>query len=170
MSTQAPARAAARRRLMVRSIISATLPIGWSWAAVTALIPYFLIGHGAGTSSVTALGATRAVWMSLHVWSTFAMVLLTVAHALLNRRGVVRSYRIVGGLPNKASSEPKTSRGWAWIGAALLVLIVTIGGLGFAVIDDTHPDGGGPGRNEVATADEASDRGPAARGRGNGRR
>jgi len=170
MTTQASSRKWSRRRLLARSIISATLPIGWTWAAVTALIPYFLIGHGSGSSSIAVLGATRSVWMSLHVWSTFAMVLLTVAHALLNRRGVARSYRIVSGAPNKASSDQPASRGWAWLGAAVLVLTVTIGGLGFAAVDDTHPNGGGNGQDGTVVSVDAGDAGPIARGRGNGRR
>lgn len=158
-----------RRRMLVRSIISATLPVGWTWAATTALIPYFWIGHGPGSSTATVLGATRATWMSLHVWSTIAMALLTIAHVVLNRKGVSRSYRIISGAPSKASSLAPRPRGYAWLGAALLIFVTTLGGFAFAAVDDTHPDGEGRGRNSAATqVDDGTT--PIGRGQGYGRR
>lgn len=138
-----------RRRLQVRSVISATLPFGWVWAAVTALIPYFLIGHGPGTSTEMVLGATRATWMSLHVWSTIAMGLVTIAHVVLNRKGVTRSLRIVTGGPHKAVATRPGGRGYVWVGAALLIALTTVGGYWFASVDDTHP--AGDGREVIAT-------------------
>ena len=161
-----------RRRLQVRSVISATLPIGWTWAAVTALIPYFLIGHGPGTSAETVLGVTRATWMSLHVWSAIAIGLLTIAHVVLNRKGVTRSYRIVSGGRHRLSSTRPAKRGYAWVGAALLIAVITVGGFWFASGDDTHGDGNGNGNGREtteATADETVGSG-SFRGRGNGRR
>jgi hypothetical protein len=158
-----------RRRLQVRSMISATLPIGWTWAAMTALIPYFLIGHGSGTSADTVLGATRATWMSLHVWSTIAMGLLTISHVVLNRKGVTRSYRIVSGAPHKLSSTRPAKRGYAWVGAALLIAVTTVGGFWFASVDDTH--GSGNGRETSADEVEPATVGSGSfRGQGNGRR
>ena len=148
-----------RRRLLIRSVISTTLPIGWTWAAVTALIPYFWIGHGAGTSTDTVLGATRATWMSLHVWSSIAMGLLTIAHVVLNRKGVGRSVRIVSGMPNKASAQRQAKRGFAWVVAALLIVVTTFGGFAFAQVDNTHPSGGGGqelGQGETRSAGEGS--------------
>lgn len=153
-----------RRRLMIRSIISATLPIGWTWAAITALIPYLWMGRGAGTSAETLLGATRATWLSLHVWSSIAMVLLTMLHLVLNRRGVARSYRLVGGVPNRASTVAPARRGFAWIGVLLLVLVSIGGGYWFAGIDDSHS-----GNGRSVTAEQAS-AGVAIPGHGSGGR
>ena len=158
-----------RRRLQVRSVISATLPIGWTWAAVTALIPYFLIGHGSGTSADTVLGATRATWMSLHVWSSIAMGLLTIAHIILNRKGVTRSYRIVSGAPHKLSSTRPAKRGHAWVGAALLIAVTTVGGYWFASVDNTHGDGIGR-ESTAAQSDTATLGSESVSGRGGGRR
>jgi hypothetical protein len=139
-----------RRRLVIRSIISSTLPIGWTWAALTALIPYFWIGHGAGTSAETLLGATRATWLSLHVWSSITIAILTIAHMLLNRRGVARSYRVVSGAPNKASSVTPSRRGFAWAGVLLLAAISIGGGYWFASVDDSHS----PGNNRQITVEQ----------------
>lgn len=153
-----------RRRLLIRSMISATLPVGWTWAALTALIPYFLIGHGAGSSADVVLGATRATWMSLHVWSSIAMAILTIAHMLLNRKGVARSYRIVSGTPNKAASAQPARRGYAWLGATLLIAVSVLGGYWFATVDNTHASG----NDRQVTAEHAESGGVAMRGNGNG--
>lgn len=154
-----------RHRLLIRSMISATLPIGWTWAAVTALIPYFWIDHGAGSSAEVFLGATRATWMSLHVWSSIAMAILTIAHMLLNRKGVARSYRVLSGAPNKAASSQPAKRGYAWAGAVLLITVSIFGGYWFASIDDTHSSG-----NDRRVTAELTDSGDVAlRGHGNGR-
>jgi hypothetical protein len=158
-----------RRRLLIRSVISTTLPVGWTWAAVTALIPYFWIGHGSGTSTITVLGATRATWMSLHVWSSIAMGLLTIAHVVLNRKGVGRSVRIVSGAPNKASSHRPAKRGFAWVGAALLILVTTAGGFAFAQVDNTHPSGGGGQELSQGEANSAAEGPGVLGGRGMGR-
>jgi hypothetical protein len=131
-----------RRRLLIRSIISATLPIGWTWAAMTALIPYLWMDRGGGAAAVTLLGATRATWLSLHVWSSIAMVILTMAHILLNRRGVARSYRVVAGVPNKAGTDRRVRKGFAWVGVVLLLAVGIGGGYWFAGIDDSHRSNG----------------------------
>ena len=158
-----------RRRLLIRSILSVTLPIGWAWAAATALIPYLLIGHGSGSSVVTMFGLTRATWMSLHVWSTITIGLLTMGHVLLNRKGVARSIRIAAGSPHPESTVRPKKRSRAWVGAIALILAVTLGGFLFAAIDDTHGNADGRGQGNVASLDVegAADGG----GRhGNGRR
>ena len=142
-----------RQRLLIRSVLSVTLPIGWVWAAATALIPYFLIGHGSGSSAVTMLGATRATWMSLHVWSSICVGLLTMGHVLMNRRGVARSIRIASGSSHPASTVRTKKRGLAWIGAIALILTVTLGGFAFAAVDDTHGDADGRGQGNVTSLD-----------------
>ncbi len=86
-----------RRRLQVRSVLSATMPVAWIWVAATALIPYFLIGHQRGAGSLEMFGIARSTWLGIHVWSSIAIGLATIVHVLLNRRGVARSYRILGG-------------------------------------------------------------------------
>jgi hypothetical protein len=93
------------------------------------------------------LGATRTTWMSLHVWSSIAMFLLTIGHVVLNRKGVTRSLRVVSGRSNKAASDRSTKRGFAWVGAALLIAVTTFGGYWFASVDDTH---GNTGREVAA--------------------
>lgn len=155
-----------RRRLVTRSIISSTLPIGWTWAAMTALIPYFWLGHGAGSSADVLFGTTRATWLSLHVWSSIAMAILTIAHMVLNRRGVARSYRVVGGVPNKASSAAHGRRGFAWVGAALLIAVSVGGGYWFATVDDSHS----ASRDRQITAEDGPSTVDGYQGSGNGRR
>lgn len=130
-----------RRRLLMRSVISSTMPIGWTWVAVTALIPYFWMESGQGTSEIVLLGATRSTWMSLHVWSSFAMAILTIAHMLMNKKGVARSYRVVSGAPNKAATSTPAKRGFAWVGALALVAITIAGGYWFATVDGGHGTG-----------------------------
>jgi hypothetical protein len=147
---------------VIRSIISATLPIGWTWAAITALVPYLWIERGSGSG--TLLGATRATWLSLHVWSSIAMLLLTMVHLLLNRRGVARSYRLVVGVPKRPSSVAPARRGLAWVGVVLLVAVSVGGGYWFAGIDDSHSQRGRSVTAEQTTVD------PALPRQGNGRR
>lgn len=117
-----------RRRLQVRSALSAALPIGWIWVGLTALVPYFLIGRGPGSGSLEMLGVARTTWLDMHVWSSISMGLITLGHALLNRRGLARSYRIVGGL-GRSEKKTRTPRAHklAWI-PALALLAVTLGG------------------------------------------
>jgi len=133
ISTQWP-----RRRLQIRSILSATMPIGWVWVAATALIPYFLIGKGRGAGSVEILGITRTTWMSFHVWSSIVVGLLTIGHILLNRRGLARSYRIVSGAPRRDISG-QTSGGRSgnltWVAAVAVVLVAVGGSWAFAAAD-----------------------------------
>lgn len=155
-----------RRRLVTRSIISSTLPIGWAWAAMTALIPYFWIGHGAGSSTEVLFGTTRATWLSLHVWSSIAMAILTIAHMVLNRKGVARSYRVVAGLPNKASSASDARRGFAWVGAALLIAVSVGGGYWFATIDNSHT----PSNSRQITTEDGSSTVDGFQGGGDGHR
>ena len=104
--------------------------------------------------------------MSLHVWSSIAMGILTIAHMVLNRKGVARSYRIVGDVPNKAATARPTKRGFAWAGVVLLLTISIVGGYWFAAIDDTHGSGN---ERQVATAQSSADN-VSIRGGGNGNR
>jgi hypothetical protein len=89
---------------------------------------------------------------------------------MLNRRGVTRSFRILSGAPNKASSAPPARRGHAWLGAALLIVITTVGGFAFAAVDDTHPDGN-PNRDaDEAQVESVSPHPGSQAGRGGGGR
>lgn len=129
-----------RRRLQLRSVLSSTMSIGWVWVAATALIPYFLIGRGRGAGSIEVLGIARTTWLSFHVWSSITIGLLTIAHVVLNRRGLARSYRITAGMSHRDTGR-RESGGWRSRGltgvAALAVLLVAIGGsLAFAATDD----------------------------------
>jgi len=126
-----------RRRLLIRSNLSAFMPFGWSWVALTALIPYFLIGSGAGTSRIEMLGLSRATWLSLHVWSSLFVGSLTIVHVVLNRRGVSRSLRIVRGGQTSAGTGP-ARRSYAWIAAVALLAVAVGGGFLFASFDTTH--------------------------------
>lgn len=122
-----------RKRLQIRSALSATLPIGWIWVVATALVPYYLIGRGPGTGSVEILGLSRSTWMAMHVWSSITMGIITVGHAVLNRRGLTRSYRIVGGGGRSASRTGSRSvRTWGWIPATALIAMVLAGSWVFA--------------------------------------
>lgn len=159
-----------RRRLQIRSVISVTLPVGWTWVAATALVPYFLIGHGSGSSTATMFGVARATWMSLHVWSSIAMGLLTAGHVVMNRRGVARSIRIAAGVPNPSSPVQERKPGYVWVGAAVLILVVTVGGFAFAAVDDTHRTGGVRGADDVVHVDHGEQLTGGGSHRGNGRR
>lgn len=134
-----------RQRLLIRSNLSAFMPFGWTWVALTALIPYFLIGSGAGTSSIEMLGLSRATWLSLHVWSSLFVGALTIAHVVLNRRGVSRSLKIVRGVQNNAGTRP-AKRSYAWIAAVALLAVAIGGGFVFASFDTTH---GGADRSRL---------------------
>ncbi|MEA2002152.1 MAG: DUF4405 domain-containing protein [Actinomycetota bacterium] len=129
-----------RRRLQIRSVLSSTMPFGWMLVALTALIPYFLIGRGRGAGSLEMFGVARTTWMSVHVWSSIVVGLLTIAHVILNRRGLVRSYRIVGGTPNPATkatgSAVRPKRGLTWAAALGVLIVVFAGGVAFAALDD----------------------------------
>jgi len=140
-----------RRRLLIRSVISSTLPIGWTWAAITALIPYLWMESGPGSGELMLLGATKSTWMSLHVWSSIAMVILTMVHLVLNKKGVARSYRVVSGTPNKASKSAPAKRGFAWVGALALVAVIFAGGYWFASVD-----GGQGGNDHSITAEDGT--------------
>jgi hypothetical protein len=148
-----PARKWPRRRLLIRSNLSAFMPFGWTWVAVTALIPYFIIGSGSGTSTIEALGITRATWLSLHVWSSLFVGALTIVHVVLNRKGVGRSLRIVRGGSGNAGATTK-KRGYAWIAAVALLSVAIGGGFVFAAFDTTH---GGGDRSKVVAAESVAD-------------
>ncbi len=127
-----------RRRLQVRSVLSATMPIGWIWVAATALIPYFLIGQGRGAGSIELLGITRTTWMSFHVWSSIVVGLLTIGHIVLNRRGLARSYRIVSGAPRRdVGTQQSGGRlgNLTWVAAVALVVVAVGGSWAFAAVD-----------------------------------
>lgn len=129
-----------RRRLLIRSNLSAFMPVGWTWVATTALIPYFLIGSGPGTSTIELLGLSRATWLSLHVWSSLFVGALTIAHVVLNRKGVSRSLRIVRGAQNGTGAGP-AKRSYAWVASAMLLAATVGGGFVFASFDATHGNG-----------------------------
>lgn len=167
-----------RRRLQIRSVLSSTMPFGWILVALTALIPYFLIGRGRGAGSLEMLGIARTTWMSVHVWSSIVVGLLTIAHVILNRRGLARSYRIIGGAPNPAAratglaARPK--RGLTWSAALGVLIVVFAGGVAFAALDGGTA-GAGADRSPVEATQESdksasaadSDSGEDAQGRGN---
>jgi len=134
-----------RRRLQVRSVLSATMPIGWIWVAATALIPYFLIGRGRGAGSIELLGISRTTWMSFHVWSSIVVGLLTIGHIFLNRRGLARSYRIVSGAPRRDVGVPNKGGRFGnltWVPAVALVVVAIGGSWAFAAVDG-EPTGTG---------------------------
>lgn len=135
MSTQTPS-AWPRRRLQIRSLLSATMSIGWVWVAATALIPYFLIGRGRGAGSIEMFGVARTEWLGFHVWSSIVIGLLTVGHVVLNRRGLTRSYRVVAGASTRSATNGRTAgrrqRGLTWLAASALALIVVGGSWAYA--------------------------------------
>lgn len=149
-----------RRRLQLRSVVSATMSVGWIWVAVSALIPYFLIGRGRGAGSIERFGIARTEWLSIHVWSSIAIGLLTVGHVVLNRRGLTRSYRVVAGASTRSGADSRTGRpayrGLTWV-AALAVLAVAIGGSWAYAGVAADPTDEGRGRAE-AGQDAGSDR------------
>jgi hypothetical protein len=158
-----------RTRLQLRSIISSTMVIGWIWVAASALIPYFLVSRGQGAGAIEVLGLTRSTWMSMHVWSSITVGLLTIGHALLNRRGLYRSVRILSGKPAAAGGQVpgpgRPKRGFAWVVGLAAVIMVTAGSMGFAVADDhgsgsagiTQNGGGGRGGANAARVIEEAD-------------
>jgi hypothetical protein len=158
-----------RTRLQLRSIISSTIVIGWIWVAASALIPYLLVSRGQGAGAIEVLGLTRSTWMSMHVWSSITVGLLTIGHALLNRRGLYRSVRILSGKPATAGGQVpgpgRPKRGFAWVVALAAVIMVTAGSIGFAAADDhgsgsagiTQNGGGGRGGANAARFIEDSD-------------
>ena len=167
-----------RRRLQLRSIISATMSIGWIWVAATALIPYFVIGRGRGSGSIEMFGVARTEWLSFHVWSSIAIGLLTVGHVLLNRRGLTRSYRVVAGAPTRSGAIPGGAgagkRGLSWL-AALTVLVVAVGGSWAYAAASGEPVGDGRGGSEAvqdidADRSAAAENQPRSPGSGNGYR
>lgn len=144
-----------RRRLQVRSVLSATMPIGWIWVVATALIPYFLIGKGRGAGSIELLGITRTTWISFHVWSSIVVGLLTIGHIVLNRRGLARSYRIVSGAPRRdvvTSKSTGRSGDLTWVAAVALVVVAVGGSWAFAAVD------GDPVGNDPAVVEADRDR------------
>lgn len=150
-----------RRRLQLRSALSATMPIAWIWVAATALIPYFLIGRGRGAGSLEFLGIARTTWLSYHVWSSITVGLLTMVHVLLNRRGVTRSYRIIGGASRATSrvgqGADDRGRSFTWV-AALALLVVTLGGsLAYAAVDGDRAGTGGNNQGVERVEDRHSD-------------
>jgi hypothetical protein len=121
-------------------------------------------------------GIARTEWLGFHVWSSIAIGLLTLAHVVLNRRGLTRSYRVVAGAPTRpvaaAQSMIPSRRGSTSVAALALVIVVIGGSWVFASSGDTV--GGGGGRTEAGQElDEASsiDEEPTrVRGSGNGYR
>jgi hypothetical protein len=115
-----------RMRLRLRTVVSTTMVIGWPLTALGGLLPYYFRPRGAGSSGEELLGLGRSAWISLHLWLSVGMVLFTLVHVLLNRRGVTRSWRVVSGSrldPDPAAvgpvQGPKRRRLWGW--AAVVV-------------------------------------------------
>jgi hypothetical protein len=153
-----------RKRLQIRSALSATLPIGWIWVAATALVPYYLIGRGPGTGAVQILGLSRPMWMAMHVWSSILMGMVTLGHAVLNRRGLVRSYRLVGvgGRPRSRTALRSVSR-WEWIPAAALIVVTLAGSWVFAAASGERA-----GANQATYEQSQTEQPAAAQGNGTG--
>lgn len=152
-----------RRRLQIRSVLSATMSVGWVWVAATALIPYFLIGRGRGAGSIEMFGVARTEWLSFHVWSSITVGLLTVGHVLLNRRGLTRSYRVVAGASTRGgagtSDGKPRPRGLTWLAAVALLVFAVAGSWTYAAVA-ADPVGDGQTRAGAEQRVE-SDRGGA---------
>jgi hypothetical protein len=146
-----------QKRLQIRSILSATMPIGWVWVAATALIPYFLIGRGRGAGSLEMFGVARTTWLSLHVWSSIVVGLVTIAHVILNRRGVARSYRIVSGTKRDHAGGARWQRsGYTWVPALALLLVAVGGSFAYAAADSGGEGGQGTGSTTEQVRRDAS--------------
>jgi hypothetical protein len=153
-----------KHRLQIRSVLSATMSIGWVWVAATALIPYFVIGRGRGAGSIEFLGIARTTWLSFHVWSSIVIGLLTIGHVVLNRRGLTRSYRILSGASHPAARTNEVARrggrGLAWIAAVALIVLTVGGSWAFASVAE-RPTGSGSTVSQVEH-DRGDDRAVAA--------
>lgn len=136
-----------RMRLRLRAVVSTTMVIGWLLAALGGVLPYYFLPRGQGSSGEELLGMGRSVWISLHLWLSVGMVLFTLVHVLLNRRGVTRSWRVVSASrldPGPAAGGsirvPKHRRLWGWAVVVAVVAGLIVGGLAFAA--DTGSEGG----------------------------
>lgn len=137
------------------------MTIGWLAAAASALLPYFLMERGRGTGGAELLGLSRTAWMSLHVWFSFGMAAITLAHVLLNRAGVARAFRVVSGCsldPSRtkaAARRPVARRGvWTWSAVLAIVTGLAVGRLALAPASQgTQSSGEQPGRRGRQTAD-----------------
>ena len=130
-----------RRRLRLRAIVSTAMVLGWVLAALSGLLPYYFAGSGPGSSGTAVLGLTRSVWMSLHLWSSIGMVVFTVIHVVLNRKGVTRAVKVVAGADLRKRVGPVTAadpalphrkRGYAWAAVVVSVAALIVGGVVFA--------------------------------------
>jgi Mg2+/citrate symporter len=156
-------------RLRVRAIVSTTMVLGWVLSALSGLLPYFFAEKGPASRSNTVLGITKSVWLSVHVWLSIGMVVFTVIHVLLNRKGVARAVKVVSGAdlnkranPTTAAvtTRPRPKRGYAWVAVVISVLALTVGGIltagrGTGSSADDH--GPGWGRNHQSTEYDAGD-------------
>jgi len=149
-----------RRRLRIRAIVSTAMVLGWVLAAISGLLPYYFAESGPGSSSTAVLGMTRSLWMSLHLWSSIGMVVFTVIHVLLNRKGVTRAVKVVAGSdlrkrvgPVTAAdpAHPRRKRGYAWVAVVATVAVLTIGGIVFAA---DHGSGRAGGHAVAETQDD----------------
>lgn len=165
-----------RIRLHLRAIVSATMVIGWLLAALSGLLPYYLLTRGPGSSGTELLGLGRSGWISLHLWLSIGMVAFTLAHVTLNQRGVARAFRVVSGssLDRRRTAEgaqPSAARRrtWAWVAVLAAVIGLVFGGLSLAA--DSGADAGSSGerrgRNErLLDPPEVSDETGTTRGAG----
>jgi len=150
-----------RRRLHLRAIVSITMVLGWVLSAASGLLPYYFIGSGPGSWDATALGISKTMWESLHLWSSIGMVVFTVIHVVLNRRGVTRAAKVVAGAdlrkrvgPVTAAdpARPRRKRGYAWVAVVASVAVLTFGAIVFA---SSH----GPGQSGSHEIVESHDAG-----------
>ncbi len=130
-----------RRRLRIRAIVSTAMVLGWVLAAVSGLLPYYFAASGSGSRSTVVLGVTKSVWMSLHLWSSIGMVVFTVIHVVLNRKGVTRAAKVVAGADLRKRVDPATvanpalprrKRGYAWAAVVVSMAALIVGGVVFA--------------------------------------
>jgi len=150
-----------RRRLRIRAIVSTTMVLGWVLAALSGLLPYYFAGSGQGSSGTTVLGVTKSVWMSVHLWSSIGMVVFTVIHIVLNRKGVTRAAKVVAGVDLRKRVDPATVTnpslrrrrpGYAWAAVIVSVAILSVGGVVFAA---DHGSGRSSNRQVAEVLDEA---------------
>jgi len=126
------------------------MTIGWVMAALSGLLPYYLLPRGPGSSGGELLGLGRSGWISLHLWLSVGMVAFTLAHVILNQRGVARAFRVVSGsslgqsrLPGGSGRSATRKRTWAWVAVLASLTGLVLGGLSLAA--DSGADAGSAG-------------------------
>jgi hypothetical protein len=143
-----------RIRLHLRAIVSTTMVIGWLMAALSGLLPYYFLPRGPGSSGGELLGLGRSGWISMHLWLSVGMAAFTVAHVMLNQRGIARAFRVVSGttldpsgIPGDAARPAARKRVWAWAAVLASVAGLVFGGLSLAA--DSGAGAGTPGEGRA---------------------